>query len=231
MTSMGFYEHNSLGKFNAEIKSDLPSFGADTLTGRPGSSGELDFKADEAADITNYDDAIFSKFKFDDAVDVEGDGIITSRSDRGFQFAIDSDADLATQPVTITKGTNTYTWDLAPGDQLRWSHVRGDSNTNTVVIQEKADGTTVEKDIPWILTGRYTDSSGRARFDPTQSYQIALGLPVAADTGDGNGGNGNDGTGNGGDDTTADGETNWAVWGGVGLAALVGVGILMSKRK
>ena len=49
MTFMGFYEHNSLGKFNAEIKSDLPSFGAEHLTGRPGSSGELDFKADEAA--------------------------------------------------------------------------------------------------------------------------------------------------------------------------------------
>lgn len=226
---MGFYEHNSLGKFNAEIKSDLPSFGAEHLTGRPGSAGELDFKADEAADITNYDDAIFSRFTFDDAVDVAGDGIITSRSDRGFHFTVDSDADLATQPVTISKNTNTYTWDLAPGDQLRWSHVRDGSNMNTVVIQEKADGTIVEKDIPWILTGRYTDSGGSARFRPLESYQIALGLPVAADTGNGNG-NGNDGTGNGGDDTTAE-ETNWAVWGGVGLAALVGVGLLMSKRK
>ncbi len=27
MVIMGFYEHNSLGKFNAEIKSDLPSLG------------------------------------------------------------------------------------------------------------------------------------------------------------------------------------------------------------
>lgn len=226
MTLMGFYEHNSLGKFNAEIKSDLPSFGAEHLTGRTGSSGELDFKADEAADITNYDDAIFSRFNFDDAVDVEGDGIITSRSDRGFHFTVDSDAAIQSQPVTITKDNNTYTWDLAPGDQLRWSHVRDDSNMNTVVIQEKADGSLVEQDIPWILTGR---NDGNTAFEPTESYQIALGLPVAADTGNGNG-NGNDGTGNGGDDTTAE-ETNWAVWGGVGLAALVGVGILMSKRK
>jgi hypothetical protein len=225
---MGFYEHNSLGKFNAEIKSDLPSFGAEHLTGRPGSAGELDFKADEAADITNYSPDNFSRFNFDDAVDVEGDGIITSRSDRGFHFTVDSDADLATQPVTISKDTNTYTWDLAPGDQLRWSHVGSGTNSNTEVTLEKADGTEVKTDLPWMITDS-TGSQTTGSFDPQQKYQIALGLPVAADTGNGSG-NGNDGTGNGGDDTPAE-ETNWAVWGGVGLAALVGVGILMSKRK
>lgn len=220
MTFMGFYEHNSLGKFNAEIKSDLPSFGAEHLTGRPGSSGELDFKADEAADLTNYNPDNFSRFIFDDAADVAGDGIITSRGDRGFHFTVDSDAAIESQPVTISKDSNTYTWNLAPGDQLRWSHVGSGTNSNKEVTFEKADGTIEKKLLSWIPA----NSSG-------STYQIALGLPVAADTGNGNGGNGNDGTGNGGDDTTADGETNWAVWGGVGLAALVGVGLLMSKRK
>lgn len=228
MVIMGFYEHNSLGKFNAEIKSDLPSFGAEHLTGRTGSSGELNFKADEAADITNYLPDNFSRFNFDDSVDVAGDGIITSRSDRGFEFIIDTDADLVSQPVTITKGTNTYTWDLTPGEKLRWSHVLGDDNGNTKVIQELADGTEVETDLPWILTKSNDAIATGSTFDPQKTYQIALGLPVAAQTGDGNG-DANDGTGNGGEDTGA--ETNWAVWGGVGLAALVGVGILMSKRQ
>jgi len=226
---MGFYEYNSLGKFNAEIKSNLPSFGAEHLTGRPGSSGELDFKADEAADLDNYNKDIFSKFNFDDEVDVAGDGIITSRSDRGFHFTIDSDATISKQPVTISKGTNTYTWDLAPGEQLRWSHVLDGDNGNTQVIQEKADGTEVKTDLPWILTKNDGSIADGSVFDPQKTYQIALGLPIEAQTGNGNSGNGNDGTGNGGEDTT-NGETNWAVWGGVGLAALVGVGILMSKR-
>lgn len=216
---MGFYEHNSLGKFNAEIKSDLPSFGAEHLTGRPGSSGELDFKADGAEDITNYDSSVFKRFTFDDGGDVAGDGVITSLGDKGFHFTIKDDAPLDSQPITITKDSNTYTWDLSPGDQLSWSHVGGGTNSNTEVTLEKADGTELKTDLPWLLTKK---GNG---FDATKKYQIALGLPVASQTGDGSG------DANGGDDTTSDGETNWAVWGGVGLAALVGVGILMSKRK
>lgn len=217
MATMGFYEHNSFGKFNGEVKSSLPTFGADTLTGRPGSSGELDFNADSAADITNYSPDIFSKFVFDDAVDVAGDGIITSRGDRGFHFTVDSDADIESQPVTISKDSNTYTWNLAPGDQLRWSHVGSGTNSNKEVTLEKADGTIEKKLLSWIPA----NSSG-------SQYQIALGLPVAAQTGNGNGGSGNDGTGNGGDDTQEG--SKWPLI-GVGVAALVGVGIIMAKRK
>ena len=219
MVTMGFYEHNSLGKFNAEIKADLPSFGAEHLTGRPGSSGELDFKADEAADITNYDSNVFKKFIFDDSEDVAGDGVITSLSDKGFHFAIEEDAPLDSQPITISKDTNTYTWDLSPGDQLSWSHVGGGTNSNTEVTLEKSDGTEVKTDLPWMIT----DSSGSqttGSFDPQQKYQIALGLPVASATGDGTGETANEVTTK---------ETNWPVL-GVGLAALVGVGLLLAKR-
>jgi len=75
--------------------------------------------------------------------------------------------------------------------------------------------------LPWMITDS-TGSQTTGSFDPQQKYQIALGLPVASATGDGSGETANEVTTK---------ETNWAVWGGVGLAALVGVGILMSKRE
>ena len=132
---------------------------------------------------------------------------------------IEEDAPLDSQPITISKDTNTYTWDLSPGDQLSWSHVGGGTNSNTEVTLEKSDGTEVKTDLPWMIT----DSSGSqttGSFDPQQKYQIALGLPVASATGDGTGETANEVTTK---------ETNWPVL-GVGLAALVGVGLLLAKR-
>ena len=215
---MGFVVNNSFGKFQAEADIPLPSFSAESLMSLP--SKQFGAATIDSANITNYDDANFSRFSVGDGGTGAGahttnvNGGIKTGPDKGFHFTIDSDADIVSQTINLSRpGKQTFSFDLKPGDQL----FRNGENKNVIYVP--ADGSDrVTTEVPWI------------RGD---SYNITLDevVPVTPAGGDnGNGDNGDNGGngGNGGDDDTEEDETNYLLYGGIAALVVVG-GIFASK--
>ena len=145
---MGFVEHNSFGKFEAEVNLPMPSFSAESLlslSGRQFAAATVD-----ATNVTNYDPDSWSRFKLGEQSKIHNDGgLIRTRSDQGWHFTNDADA-LTNQIVKIydKNKANAVTFTLAPGDQL----TRGGQWSTAVQIPA---GGTLDVDgivtkIPWM---------------------------------------------------------------------------------
>jgi len=173
----------------------------------------------DGANITNYDDANFSRFSVGDGGTGAGShttnvsGGVKTGYDKGFHFTLDSAADILSQTVNLSRpGKQTFSFDLKPGDSL----YRDGRNKNVVYVP--ADGSAnVTTEVPWI------------RGD---SYNITLDevvpvTPAGGANGNGNGDNGANG-GNGGDDDTEEDDTNYLLYGGIAALVVVG-GIFASK--
>jgi len=214
---MGFVDYNSFGKFQAETDLPLPSFSAESLMSLP--SKQFGAATIDGANITNYDDANFSRFSVGDGGTGAGShttnvsGGVKTGYDKGFHFTLDSAADILSQTVNLSRpGKQTFSFDLKPGDSL----YRDGRNKNVVYVP--ADGSAnVTTEVPWI------------RGD---SYNITLDevvpvTPAGGANGNGNGDNGANG-GNGGDDDTEEDDTNYLLYGGIAALVVVG-GIFASK--
>tara|TARA_B100000683_G_scaffold81514_2_gene80429 strand:- start:8741 stop:9412 length:672 start_codon:yes stop_codon:yes gene_type:complete len=219
---MGFVVNNSFGKFQAEADIPLPTFSAESLMSLP--SKQFGAATIDSANITNYDDANFSRFSVGDGGTGAGahttnvDGAVRTAYDKGFHFTLDNDADIVSQTVNLSRtGQQTFSFDLKPGDSL----FRDGRNKNVVYVP--ADGSErVTTEVPWIRGGSYNITLD----------EVVPVIPAGGDNGngtenggdDGNGGNG----GNGGDDDTEEDETNYLLYGGIAALVVVG-GIFASK--
>ena len=136
---MGFTVNNSFGKFQAETHLPLPTFSAESLMSL--SSKQFGAATIDAANITNYDDAVFSRFNVGDggtgggAGTVNKNGGIVTAYDKGFHFTLDPAAAVESQVVNLSQtGSKTFSFTLKPGDQLYRD------GRNRSVIYEPADG-------------------------------------------------------------------------------------------
>ncbi len=88
---MGFVVNNSFGKFQAEADIPLPSFSAESLMSLP--SKQFGAATVDADNVTNYEDDHWSKFTIDSSANTtNSDGLIRTRSDKGFHFTNDDDS-------------------------------------------------------------------------------------------------------------------------------------------
>lgn len=165
---MGFTVNNSFGKFQAETHLPLPTFSAESLM--PLSSKQFGAATIDAANITNYDDAVFSRFNVGDggtgggAGTVNKNGGIVTAYDKGFHFTLDPAAAVESQVVNLSQtGSKTFSFTLKPGDQLYRD------GRNRSVIYEPADGDKVTTEVPWIRSKQHTitlDAATAVADDP-----------------------------------------------------------------
>ncbi len=242
---MGFVVNNSFGKFQAEADIPLPSFSAESLMSLP--SKQFGAATVDADNVTNYEDAHWSKFTIDTSANtVNSDGLIYTRSDKGFHFTNDADSG-KTLKIKLHNATKSLSevFTLNPGDAIY-----RDGAYSTVVYvpeggTEAVDG--VVTVLPWMSGWKSTDESVEKKFSndgtqgstnrhgyyvevlPSAEYVIPNGGNGGNGTG-GNGGNGDNGGngGNGGDDDTEEDETNYLLYGGIAALVVVG-GIFASK--
>ena len=233
---MGFTVNNSFGKFSAETNTPLPIFSAESLLSLP--TQQFGAATIDGNSVTNYDATHWSNFTVDTSGQTDNaDGLIKTRSDKGFQFVNKADSGKTLQ-IKLHNAAKTLSkiFTLAPGDKIF-----RDGGYSTVVTvpaagTESVDG--VVTTIPWMMGWRSTDDAVEKKFSNTGSqhdYFIEV-LPAAdlVDPSGGTDGTGN-GTGNGTDDSDddSDDETeeegpNYLLYGG-GLALLVVGGIMASK--
>lgn len=244
---MGFIVNNSFGKFSAETDTSLPNFSAESLMSLP--SKQFGAATLDGDNVTNYEEDHWSKFTLDKSTNtVNQDGLIYTRSDKGFQFTNDEDSG-KTLSVKLHNAAKTLSqvFTLNPGDTMS-----RDGGYSTVVVIPK--GGTEEVDgvvtvIPWMDGWRSSDpdataDNGNKKFSydmggdgsGTHGYHVEV-LPAAEYVipNGGNGGSDNGGSDNGdngdnggdGDDTEEEGP-NYLLYGG-GLALLVVGGIMASK--
>jgi len=165
---MGFTVNNSFGKFSAETHMPLPSFSAESLMSLP--TKQFGAATIDAANITNYDDAVFSRFNIGEdgkgsgAGTVNKNGGIVTAYDKGFHFTLDPAAAVESQVVNLSQtGSKTFSFTLKPGDQLYRD------GRNRSVIYEPADGDKVTTDVPWIRSKQHTitlDAATAVADDP-----------------------------------------------------------------
>ncbi len=236
---MGFTVNNSFGKFQAETHLPLPTFSAESLMSL--SSKQFGAATIDSANVTNYDSTHWSNFTVDSSGQTaNADGLIKTRSDKGFQFVNKADSGKTLQ-IKLHNAAKTLskTFTLAPGDKI--SRDGGYSTVVTVPAAgtESVDG--VVTTIPWMMGWRPTDEEVEKKFSNTGSrhdYFIEV-LPAAdlVDPSGGTDGTGN-GTGNGTDDSDdsdddSDDETeeegpNYLLY-GAGIALLAVGGFMASK--
>ena len=250
---MGFVEHNSFGKFEAEVNLPMPSFSAESLlslSGRQFAAATVD-----ATHVTNYDPDSWSRFQLGEQSKIHNDdGLIRTRSDQGWHFTNDADA-LTNQIVKIydKNKANAVTFTLAPGDQLtrggQWS----------TAVQIPAGGTPdvdgIVTKIPWMHGYKNTEDEDGVKFSHAGdglNHNYFIGIEPATTWVDPAGGNSTcatenraantDGTcgdclsGFTEDDTgtcvadaaEAEEETNWLLYGGA--FALLAVGGVMAMK-
>ena len=88
---MGFTVNNSFGKFQAETHLPLPTFSAESLMSL--SSKQFGAATIDSANVTNYDSTHWSNFTVDSSGQTaNADGLIKTRSDKGFQFVNKADS-------------------------------------------------------------------------------------------------------------------------------------------
>ena len=225
---MGFTVNNSFGKFSAETHMPLPSFSAESLMSLP--SKQFGAATIDAANITNYDDAVFSRFNVGDggtgagAHTVNKNGGIVTRADKGFHFTLDPAAAVESQVVNLSQtGSKTFSFTLKPGDQLYRD------GRNRSVIYEPADGDKVTTEVPWIRSKQHTitlDAATAVADDPISGCTsvTATNYNSTATIDDGSC---IEPSGDDDDDEDEDGP-NYLLYGG-GLALLVVGGIMASK--
>ena len=227
---MGFTVNNSFGKFQAETHLPLPTFSAESLMSL--SSKQFGAATIDAANITNYDDAVFSRFNVGEggtgagAHTVNKNGGIVTAYNKGFHFTLDPAAAVESQVINLSQtGSKTYSFTLKPGDQLYRNGV------NKKVIFEPADGSgKVTTEVPWIRSKQHTitlDAPTAVADDPISGCTsvTATNYNSTATIDDGSciepAGDGDE------DDEDEDGP-NYLLYGG-GLALLVVGGIMASK--
>ena len=225
---MGFVDYNTLGKFNAEVNTPLPTFSAESLLSLP--SKQFSAATIDSTNVTNYDGLNFSRFSVGDDGAGSGshttnkNGRIRTNATKGFHFDVAPEAQIVSQVVTLSHdSTNAnnkdFSFTLKPGDSL----YRDGRIKNVVYVP--ADGSEkVTTEVPWIRGG---------------SYNITLDAvtPIApAGNGGANGANGDNGdngdNGENGDDTEEEG-TNWMLYGGAFALLAVGgfMAVKMMKKK
>jgi len=199
---MGFVEHNSFGKFEAEVNLPMPSFSAESLlslSGRQFAAATVD-----AANVTNYDPDSWSRFQLGEQSKIFNDGgLIKTQADQGWHFTNDADA-LTNQIVKIydKNKANAVTFTLAPGDQLtrggQWS----------TAVQIPAGGTAdlhgIVTKIPWMHGWKATEDPDGSKFSHAgdgSRHTYYIGVEPSTTWVDPAGGNGDNGTN--GDSTCA----------------------------
>ena len=228
---MGFTVNNSFGKFQAETHLPLPTFSAESLMSL--SSKQFGAATIDAANITNYDDAVFSRFNVGEggtgagAHTVNKNGGIVTAYNKGFHFTLDPAAAVESQVINLSQtGSKTYSFTLKPGDQLYRNGV------NKKVIFEPADGSgKVTTEVPWIRSKQHTitlDAPTAVADDPISGCTsvTATNYNSTATIDDGSC---IEPSGDDDDDEDEDGP-NYLLYGG-GLALLVVGGIMASKMK
>ena len=243
---MGFTVNNSFGKFSAETHMPLPSFSAESLMSLP--TKQFGAATLDGDNVTNYEEGHWSKFDVDKSANtINQDGLIYTRSDKGFQFTNDDDSG-KTLSIKLHNAAKTLSqvFTLNPGDTMS-----RDGGYSTVVVVPK--GGTEEVDgvvtaIPWMDGWRpseddATADNGNKKFsydmggsgNGTHGYHVEVlpaaeyVIPNAGNGGSDNGGSDNGDNGDNGDegDDTEEGP-NYLLYGG-GLALLVVGGIMASK--
>ena len=234
---MGFVEHNSFGKFEAEVNLPMPSFSAESLLSLP--TKQFGAATIDSNSITNYDPDNFSRFHVGEGGTGAGahttnvDGSIRTRHDKGFHLMLDAGADILSQVVTLSHdGQEDFSFTLKPGDRLKRVGMNKD------VIYVPADGSEdVTTEVPWIRGGHYNISleevSPITPADETNGDSTCATENRAANTdgtcGDCLSGFIEDDTGTCVVDAAeAEEETNWLLYGGA--FALLAVGGVMAMK-
>ena len=234
---MGFTVNNSFGKFSAETHMPLPSFSAESLMSLP--TKQFGAATLDGDSLTNYEDSHWSKFTLAPTSTSNVDGMIKTRSDKGFEFKNDADSG-KTLSIKLHNAAKTLSqvFTLAPGDRI----LRDGGYSTVVTIPaggtEEVDG--VITTIPWMTGWRPTDEEKAKKFSNTGSrhdYFVEV-LPAVdlVDPSGGTGGTGGNGTGDTDEeeevvadaDADEDDGPNYLLYGG-GLALLVVGGIMASK--
>ena len=192
---MGFTVNNSFGKFSAETNTPLPIFSAESLLSLP--TQQFGAATIDGNSVSNYDATHWSRF----TVDTSGftnnsDGLIKTRSDKGFQFVNKADSGKTLKIKLHNAAKNlSKIFTLAPGDKIF-----RDGGYSTVVTvpaagTESVDG--VVTTIPWMMGWRDTDADVEKKYSNTGSrHDYFIEVLPAVDLVDASGGTGG-GNGNG----------------------------------